>query len=274
MPVIDESIFYQGEEILKKPFQTRRLVVSLFLRGLFIFAFLLCFYFPARASSSGDEILRKSDALYPEQARFVMSIDDYEDGERKRSYLFDCYVKGDDRYLIIAVEPAVMRGMVQLRRGEIIYNYLKKIDRMTQVSAQMAFEHSVLSQEDVMNKKLNNFYQLEGCEEIKEGDKRVNVLSLKAKSLKMAYYQIRTYIEDETFYTVKTEYYSFAGEKVKELKTDEIKEDNGRLTFYKFTIMDVFIPGRYTQVTMDNFVHNVEIPDTYFTRSYMRALAQ
>lgn len=227
------------------------------------------------AGEDGTAILQRADnELFPSQARFTFRMDEYENNGFKRYYLCDSYYKGQDRYLLIGLEPAVFKGVVELRIEDTIFYYLKKIDKTTQVSAKVAFYDSNLSQEDVMNTKLSNFYNLESYQKDHEGGKDLYVLNMLAKSKEVAYYRIVSYIDAASFQPVKREYYAFSGQKVREMTFDDIRFQDGRLVALKFTMFNSLRKGYYTKVSFDDFNYDQEIPDIYFTKTYMRTAAR
>lgn len=238
------------------------------------FALSILFFSFVEATDRAQEILEKADSFFADEMKFTFRIEDYEDGENVRYYLFDGYTKGVEKYLIVAYEPAVMKGVVHMRIGDTIYNYLRKIDRLQQRSARDSFENSILTQEDVLNAQLENFYYVEGYEKIEEKGQKLYVLDLRAKSQEVAYNRIKSYIDTETYFPVRQEYFSFAGDLIKELVVEEFEVEEGKLALYEFTMYDTLREGYYSRVTMKDFDYQKDIPDTYFTRSFMRRIAR
>lgn len=246
----------------------KQLMVVLLLTVLF------CPGLPAGAGE-GAELLRRSDeAFFPKEARFLFRLEEYENNEYRRYHLMEGYIKGEDRYLLIGLEPAVNRGMVQLRVQDVIHVYLKRIDKMDQVSAKVAFQNTLLSQEDVMNTKLANFYDLESYEKTVKNGRKIYVLHLTARSREVAYYRIISYIDAESYLPVKREYFAFSGQKIKELIVDKIEFHEGRLSCLAFTIYDILRPGYFARVMFSDFDYSRALEDRMFTRTYMRAAAR
>ena len=241
---------------------------------LFCIAFSVLGVSAVEATDYAQEIMEKADSFYGEEMKFTFRIEDYEDGEQVRYYLFEGYTKGVDKYLLVADEPAVMRGVVHMRIGDTIYNYLRRIDRMHQRSAKETFQNSVFSQEDVLNAQLANFYFVKGYEELAEKGQTLYVLDLRARSQEVAYNRIKSYIDTETYYPVRREYFSFAGDLIKELVVEDIRVEDGMLALYEFTMYDTLRKGYYSRVTMKDFNYEKDIPDTYFTRSFMKMIAR
>lgn len=227
------------------------------------------------AAEDGLDILAKSDAIFsPEQVKFKFRMEDYEKDKFKRYYVFESYIKGSDRYLLLGAEPAVFKGIVQLRLGDTIFNYLKKIDKVNQVSAKVAFCSTLLSQEDVMSTKLTNFYQVENFSKSQSAEKDIYTFNLTAKSKEVAYNKISCHLSAQDYLLIGREYFAFSGQKIKEMKVEDMQVNNGRLTLLKFTMYDSLRKGYYTKVVMSDFNYTMSIPDTYFTKTYMKVAAK
>jgi len=116
---------------------------------------------------------------------------------------------------------------------------------------------------------LGYYYNLAKTEEIVENDKKMLKLSLVSPSKETAYYKIDAYIDAETYLPIKRYYYSFSGEKIKELKIDELKKDKSGLSYVKMTMTDLLRKGVYTIVEMQNFKNNIDLNDRMFSKKYM-----
>ena len=223
------------------------------------------------ASDDGTNLLKKSDDLvFPEQGRFSFRLEDYEKNQFKRYSIYQGYSKGNDRYLLIGLEPALIKGTAQLRIDDMIFNYLKKIDVLQQVAAKVAFGNSTLSEEDVMGGKLQNYYNVTRLTTIEENGKEIAVLTITAKSKDVAYHTIVNYLNPENYYPIKRVYYSFSGKQVRMMIFEDILLKNGKLDFLKFTMYDSLREGWYSKVVIDKFDYSRPVPDTHFTRMYLK----
>lgn len=198
----------------------------------------------AAETGKGDELLIRADqAFFPEEARYFKArLEDYEKNEYRRYYLVEIFLR-DDKYLLVGLEPGVMRGTVQLRMGDLIYIYLRRIDRMEQVSAKTAFQRSVLSQEDIMSTSLAKLYDLTGYEKTTMDGREIYLLDMKAGAEDVAYYRIVSYIDANSYEPVKREYFTAAGDKIREMQVEEIRKEDGRHKLLRFTFYDTLRPG-------------------------------
>lgn len=240
---------------------------------------LICFAVSLNLTAASDDavdILKKSDnAIFPFlPAKFMQRMEDYENQQFKRYSVFEAYVKGDERYLIVGIEPALMKGFAQLRVGDQIFNYIKKVDIMQQVSAKTNFGNSVLSEEDIVGGRLENYYNTDSMATTQENGKDFIVLTLVAKSKDVAYKKIVNFLDPVTYFPVKRLYYAFSGKQVKEMIFDDIGFKDGKQSLLKLTMYDSLRKGWYTKLIQSNFDYSQEIPDTMFTRMYLRAVAK
>lgn len=226
----------------------------------------------AGALDNGEDILKKSDdAVFLDlSAKFSFRLEDYENQQAKRYYLYQGYAKGNNRYLLIGLEPALVKGTAQLRIDDAIFIYLKKVDVMKQVAAKVAFGNSVLSEEDVMGGKLENYYNVESMTTAQENGKNFIVLTLTAKSVDVAYKKIVNFLDPTTYFPVKRLYYAFSGKQVKEMIFDGLEFKDGKLSLMKITMVDSLREGWFSKATYSDINYSQAIPDTMFTRLYLR----
>ncbi len=218
------------------------------------------------------DILRKSDKQVSSflPAKFRQRFDDYENNQLKRYGLFDVYVKGDERVLLVGIEPALMKGIAIMRTGDQIFSYLKKVDMLQQISAKASFGNSVLSSEDIVGGRLEKYYKADSLATVQDNGKDFIVLTVVAKSKDVAYKKIESYLEPGTYAPVKRRYYAFSGKQIKEMTFEEIGFKDGKQSLLKITMYDSLREGWYTKVTQYDFDYSQEVPDKMFTRMYLR----
>lgn len=217
-------------------------------------------------------LLEKSDAAYiPSQSKFHILIENYESNVKKQWYDMDCYVNGNARYLVFFNDPAIMKGQGQLRFDDVIYQYVRKTDKVSQVSARVNFFQSVLSQEDVMSAMLSNFYSIEKTEEVIDNGRALYRMTLVSSAKRSSYAKIVADIDAQTLLPVHRSFYSYSEQLVKEMIIDEIKKENGKMQYVRFRVIDMLRPQIYSTVTMDSFDESVKLSESNFSISYLKA---
>lgn len=219
---------------------------------------------------SGEEILIKSDSAFiPEMATMKMRMELYNNNSYIRYYEFSCFLKGNNKYLLIFKDPPIVRKRAQLRVNDVIWNYLGKINKTTKISARAMFLNSVFTQEDIMNTTLNYLYRVDKVETVKYKSIKYYKLSLISRNNNSAYYRIETFINAKNFLPLKRDYYSYSNNKIKEMEIKSIKRESGKTKSVSLIVYDTLRPGRYTKVIFYNINKDVNLPDRMFTKKYM-----
>ncbi len=218
-----------------------------------------------------ENLLRKSDEAYiPSVCKFNLFIESYENNVKKQYFDMDAFVNGAAQYLILYKNPAQIKGQGQLRYSDTIYSYVKKTDRIQQVSAKTNFFQTVLAQEDVMSSMLSNYYQIETIEEVQEETRLIYRMTLLAKEKRSAYAKIVADIDVTTLLPIRRLFYSYSGQLIKELEVIEIIKNNGHLESVEFRVNDALKNGFYSKVKMTDFDLDFNITESMFTVSYLK----
>lgn len=241
-------------------------IVIMLLRGFLVFSGEL---------DDPQSVLLKSDEAYiPDKVKFDLLIETYEGEQKKQWYSLECYVNGAGKYLAIFNDPGIMRGQSQLRLGNTIFNYVKKVDKISQVSARVNFFQSILTQEDIMSTMLSNFYNVESIKSINRDGNEYYSMTLKAKNRKVAYEKIIAIIDSKTYLPVSREYFSRSGQKIKEMTIKNIHVENGQVNYVDFKVVDSLRPQNYSTVEISNFDTSVKMSSHWFSKQYMKAAAR
>jgi outer membrane lipoprotein-sorting protein len=185
----------------------------------FLLFFLLTVPFIYSQTANWNKILLDSALSFiPEVSEFTITIENYVSGPKAQWYELKCYMNGGGKYLAIYTNPNLLLGQGTLRNGNMIYYYVKKADRMTQIAAERNFEQSTLSQEDILNTMLSTNYAIADGQSVKldsgkfpEGGTQCYRLNLVSNNKNAAYAKITAYIDADTLLPIKREYYSRAG---------------------------------------------------------------
>lgn len=242
------------------------------MKKVILFFVLILFVFQYGFSEIPENLLEKSDEAYiPSVGSFHLVIENYDKDVRKQAYEMNCFLKGNGKYLIFFTAPAIMKGQGELRLGDVIYSYVRKTDKISQVSAKIAFYQSVLAQEDVMSSMLSNFYTISNIEEINDNGKKCYRMKLVAKEKKSTYATIVADIDAETLLPIKRDYYSYSNQLVKEMVFNEIIHDEGKIKYVSFDVKDMLRTNIHSKVIIDNFNTDSELNDSDFSISYLKA---
>ncbi len=223
---------------------------------------------------SRDLLTDIDNAFFPvKEFKFELELASFKDGKHKNTIIYTTYSYPPDKCILVGKKPAIMAGNTTLRINDIIYNYTKKIDKMSQYSAKVAFNGTLFTQEDILNSMFSSFYTVESSEESRYMDKKTLKVTLVGKSRKVAYKTLVFYVDPVTLVPIAREYYSYSGKLIKRMTFDEIIYTNGNLTYLKLTMHDLIRTGIKQTAEFNNIVYQT-VPKKYFTKAYMKILAR
>lgn len=224
----------------------------------------------------GFEIMRRSDAtLFGDKGAWTMSLADHDGDKVKASYEFSCLAGGTDRFLMVAESPAVMRGQAILRLGDTIYQYIRKIDRLKQVAASVAFFSSTFSMEDVVATSLSAFYEYGPAESLSYAGQAAFRVTMSARSRSAAYSRIVCYVRASDYRPLAREYHAYSGTMVKRLTFEEQRSrTDGRLDYVRIRMEDALRPRYYSVVAFSGFDYAARVTDDLFTIANLRKVAR
>jgi outer membrane lipoprotein-sorting protein len=237
-----------------------------------LFAFFFVVSSVLGTAQDWEKILVDSDlGFIPEISSFNIRIENHVSGEMKQFYELQCYMNGKGKYLAFYTGPNIMLGQGTLRNNNVIYYYVKKVDRLSNLPAETNFQQSTLSQEDVMNTMLSNNYRVVRGEMAVFNGNSCYKLELESNKRGAAYSAITAYINAETLLPVKREYYSRSGLLCREMLIQEIQvSPNGEVENVKFVFSDVLAANKNSLVTFSNITRNNSFPSSWFTINYLK----
>jgi hypothetical protein len=230
---------------------------------------------PGEASSpAGDsaEILRKVDAFRAPYPEFVVRVrvTSFEKGRIRETGLFDAYISGPEKSLIIAREH-VNRGMKLLYVREDMWVHLPDTHRPLRITPMQRMMGEA-SNGDIARLSLTEDYTAEesGLEEAEGRSRRRIVLTAVRESA--PYHRIVLWVRAENYRAEKAEFYLPSGKRFKTARYEEYKPLEGRLILTKMTISDDLRRGRETTLEYLSFEKRT-IPARYFNKNGLVELA-
>jgi outer membrane lipoprotein-sorting protein len=212
-------------------------------------------------------------ALAPEDARFRMVLENF-GGKRAATSEYECYSGGPDRFLMIFKAPAALVGQAQLKAGDTIYYYVRKVDKTIQTSAKAQFSNTLFTQEDVMSSQLSALYAPEIVEAKELEGRNAYIVSLAGKTDDVAYKRVKLYLDAASGLPFRREYFSFSGQLVKYLTIDKLERDaRGRPLRLELTMTDALRKGSGTRAVLE-FLEYGKVDPRFFTRPYLKVVTE
>lgn len=245
---------------------------------VFALCIAFCSVFAFSQTLTGEEWLTRADAkLAPPEISFKWSLDVlYEDGYNSVTE-YSALKKGDDKYVFFAYSPSSQYGTCNLRIESSIWNYFPSADYTTRSSYKAAFLNSGLSYFDVMYSELSALYNSEienNSVSVQSKDGSVyDCIQLKLTpkaGADDAYGSIMTYIEKDSYLTIKREYFSLSGLQLKTIDFLDYVLEGENVVAFNMDIIDLM--GGTTKTTARFWDMQIEsnIPDRYFSVNFIK----
>ncbi|MFA6618497.1 MAG: outer membrane lipoprotein-sorting protein [Candidatus Neomarinimicrobiota bacterium] len=201
---------------------------------------------------------------------------------RKTAMVSRSYPNEVEKRLIRFVEPADVKGMSMLIvdnefEDDDMWIYIpasRQTRRIVSSEKSKSFMGSEFSNADMAAPNLNDFsYTLLGEEKINsEACWKIEIRPIsEEKEDEYGYIRKITWINKKDNMMIKSEYYDFDNEleKVLYIKQYDLM-DKKRLSFVVIEMtIENLQSGRSSDMTMDKVLHNPDVPERYFTPSYM-----
>jgi hypothetical protein len=253
-------------------------------RSLSLFVATLCLALaPCAAQSAsqgasqgaGDILTRADAALVPKNASFRWSLKVEREGEPTKENRFLAFKKGDLKYLFYTYYPDSAYGQCHLRIDAAIWMYLPMADDTVKTSYKSAFLNSGLSYADVMYNELARYYDAsilrrgvvtEGL----DGEHECYELELRAKKGADGYARILSYVDDKSYLTVRREYFSLSGARLKEISYGSFEFAGASIRAFALQIRSDLDPGQKTSARFWNLEPVAQLGEKYFSLNFAK----
>jgi outer membrane lipoprotein-sorting protein len=222
------------------------------------------------------DVLKKADAaLIPKNASFRWSLKVEREGEPVQENRFLGFKKGDLKYLFYDYYPDSAYGQSHLRIDAAIWMYLPLADDTVKTSYKSAFLNSGLSYADVMYNELARYYDASVLSPSAkaaglDGDRDCYELELKAKKGADGYARIVSYIDRESFLTVRREYFSLSGQRLKEISFGGFELAGGVVRAFRLEISNDLDPAQKTTARFWDLKAEDKLSEKYFSLNFAR----
>jgi outer membrane lipoprotein-sorting protein len=246
------------------------------LRSALFGALLLSALGSAAGAQDATEILKTADAaLVPKNAEFRWSLTVKKKGENDKENRFLSFKKGDLKYLFYTYYPDSSYGDCHLRIDSTIWIYLPLADDTVKTSYKSAFLNSGLSYADVMYNELARYYDAKLVSpkaRAKGTDAEYDCyeLELTAKKGADGYARILAWIDSSKYLTVRREYYTLSGQKLKEISFGGYGFDGGAVNAFSLEIANMLAPDEGTSARFWDMKARPDMPEKYFSLNYIK----
>jgi outer membrane lipoprotein-sorting protein len=219
--------------------------------------------------------MERVDALMrgkTQQGTYRMTIvrPDWERGMR-----FAFWAEGTERSFIRVEEPAKDRGVVFMKIGREMWNYMPSINRVIKIPPSMMLQSwmgSDFTNDDLAREssEVDDYSQeLLGREEV-GGEEAYKVELTPLPDAPVAWDRIVEWIRVADYIPLRAEYYNERGERIRTMIFSDVKELGGRTLPARMELIEEKKPGHKTVLDLLEMTFDEPLDDAVFTQQNLR----
>ena len=236
-------------------------------------SFVLALALPSFAEENTDalEVIRKMDKLLRGETVYGVYEMRIEDPRWSRTLKLKVWDKREGKkMLILILSPAKEKGIVTLKHGNQLWNYLPRVERTIKLPPSMMMQSwmgSDFTNDDLVKESsiVNDYiHTMIGVEEL-DGKKAYRIESIPKPDAPVVWGSIIAYVDADNFMPVKQLFYSEKGELVRTMEFKDVRKLGGRVVPTTYEIIPVKKKGRKTIMKILELEFDKEIPDDIFS---------
>lgn len=215
-----------------------------------------------------SNILQEIDRYRVPYEQFLIrtKLTSYEGNTMKESAVFDAYINGEDKSLVIEKEGK-NKDMKILYVDEKMWVQLPSSRRPIRITPIQRLMGQA-SNGDVAKIGFKADYSIENCDTVSLGDQRCYKLLLKAKRKTSTYHQINLYVLQESCKPIKAEFYLISGKHFKTAEFIEYGLFPGKLLLKKMVIYDELRTDCKT-IFEYTLIQEKKLPLRYYNKNHL-----
>ena len=223
---------------------------------------------------NADQIVKAAIDYWRDDSSFALASMTVHRPSWERQMRFEAWTKGEDYSLIRFTAPAKDAGSASLKRGNEMWSYAPKINRVIKIPPSMMgqswmgsdFSYNDLAKADdilenythsLITKRSTNLHQVYIIQSVPKEDAPV----VWGKEI----LEIR-----DDYIILKHEFYDQDLKLIKRLRAEEIDLIGGKLYPRRLKMEQIEEPGKWTEVVHESADFDVKLNDKLFTLSYLR----
>lgn len=195
-----------------------------------------------------SEIIDKVDALMNPQAKVMLRLTFKKNGRVDEFYEMKTYARDNNQKVIVrftAPASSIGNDLIMLDRN--VWMYQQNAGRTLRVPANLSFGDTGFSYGDIVRLNLKDNYNAT----ITQETNKQWVLDLAAKDRQSPYYRIEFTIAKDSFIPIKAVALSGAGQVIKTIEYQKIKNVNGRDKPTELLVTSPLSPGEESTMTYE-----------------------
>jgi outer membrane lipoprotein-sorting protein len=217
------------------------------------------------------EIVAHADAIrFPQTAYEVNVTVTSATGGRQESRKYRILSKGNDRTLVITVEPASERGQVLLMKDRDLWLYMPSLSQPLRLPLSQRLTGQVANGDLARANFANDYNATVLRTEEVEGSPHL-VLELLAADRGLTYNRLLYWVESKTFNPYKAEFYGLSGKLLKTCRYENFVNAGGARRPSRVRMEDALTGGGASILDYGGF-RIKDIPDKFFSKDYLKKL--
>jgi len=229
-------------------------------------------------AQDAKEIIKKADAkMKGEQSSVSQMTMQIVRPTWERTVSFKSWSKGTDYSLVLITAPAKEKGQSFLKFKREMWSWNPAINRMIKLPPSMLSQGwmgSDFTNDDLLNESsvvVDYTHKLLG-KEVVSGKSCYKIELIPKENAPVVWGKIISWISEDEYLQLKTEYYDEDGYLVKTEIGSNIKTMSGRIIPTRFELVPADKEGNKTILTLDMIEFNSPLTESFFTQQNMKKL--
>lgn len=227
---------------------------------------------PALGTPDPNTILEKADLIrFPQESfQTVVTVTTALDDNDPDIRVYKVLSKGNDKSLVMTLEPAIDKGQVLLMRENSLWAFLPNVSQPVRLPLSQKLTGQVANG-DLARAKFYGDYEPEMLDtEIIDGEKYY-LLELTAKRRGATYRRILYWVNTANYRPYKAEFFSLSKRLIKTCHFDKFTSMQDTLRPSRLVMIDAMKQGERSVLEYSNMVKR-KLPDKIFTKDYLKKL--
>lgn len=231
----------------------------------------------AQDDALAREIVKKADERMRGQSNYARLTMEIIRPEWKRTMSMKSWAKGTEYALVLIVSPAKDKGMVSLKIGTEMWNWIPSIERSIKVSPSMMMQSwmgSDFTNDDLIKQSsivVDYDHTIVG-EERFQGKDCYKILLTPKPDAPVVWGKLLMWISKDLKNQWKVAYYDEDQELVNVMTGYELKELDGRLIPTRWEMVPANEKGKKTVLTYDDIDFDIAITESFFSKQNMNRI--
>jgi len=228
--------------------------------------FMSLFMIGPLAALDGNEILKKLDRnLNPESFESYRKLINIEPNGRRKEFVLFTVKKGTDRVAALFLQPASEKGRSTLRLDENMWLYIPNVGKPIRITSMQSVVGGGFNNADILRLDYAEEYNVEKTEDL--GTEWL--LHCKAKTITVAYDQLRIWVDKAEILPKRIECMTESFMLIKTLYFKDVKDFEGGIIRPSIVETDSPLHKGYKSVMIFAEIRARELKDEVFTLSFM-----